>query len=471
MSYTPTAWVDGVTPVNAENLNKMETGIKSNSDAIDEINTARENGEFNGKDGDSGVYVGPGEMPEGYAVQIDPTGDNPLKDFIKSINGATPDENGNVNIKISDQAQPDWNAEEGEPGHVLNRTHYKGRMYDDIVYDGNNEGRDVVDLTALFGAEVYGYKVSDQILTKNHYENSTMIRDTTEGNSYEYSLEYVAGGEDGDPYVFYASYFFSSIVMAIASVSVAGEIDGIVFPSTGTYIAVPMWDQEKFAKVTITSKDATIPLDEEFIPKSIARTSEVNEITQAIIQSINTQKEEQDTAIKNMLYGILVFEDDTEVPYRGFIGNPLPRRVFFPNATVVKEKAFYGCPYLREAHFDVVENIQSEAFKNCTSLLDIECGTKLRNIHSGAFAGCTSLEALWSDSDIYEIGEEAFSGCENLIRLNLTGVTSICKLGTNALYGTPLESGNGAIVVSYAMVDAYKADPEWSKYADIISGG
>src|SRR5215510_3903082 len=27
MAYTPTAWVDGVTPVNAANLNKIETGL------------------------------------------------------------------------------------------------------------------------------------------------------------------------------------------------------------------------------------------------------------------------------------------------------------------------------------------------------------------------------------------------------------------------------------------------------------
>ena len=32
MSYTPTTWVDGETPVNAENLNKMEEGIRKNSE-------------------------------------------------------------------------------------------------------------------------------------------------------------------------------------------------------------------------------------------------------------------------------------------------------------------------------------------------------------------------------------------------------------------------------------------------------
>ena len=36
---------------------------------------AKESGEFDGKDGVSGVYVGSGDMPEGYNVQIDPDGD------------------------------------------------------------------------------------------------------------------------------------------------------------------------------------------------------------------------------------------------------------------------------------------------------------------------------------------------------------------------------------------------------------
>lgn len=55
MAYNPIGWVDGETPVNAENLGKMDDGIEAANDAIDEINTARENGEFKGDKGDPGV--------------------------------------------------------------------------------------------------------------------------------------------------------------------------------------------------------------------------------------------------------------------------------------------------------------------------------------------------------------------------------------------------------------------------------
>lgn len=37
MSYTPTKWVDGVTPVNATNLNKLENAVKANSEALDNL--------------------------------------------------------------------------------------------------------------------------------------------------------------------------------------------------------------------------------------------------------------------------------------------------------------------------------------------------------------------------------------------------------------------------------------------------
>lgn len=43
MSYTPTNWVDEETPVNAENLNKLEQAVQKNSQAVDEIVVNLEN--------------------------------------------------------------------------------------------------------------------------------------------------------------------------------------------------------------------------------------------------------------------------------------------------------------------------------------------------------------------------------------------------------------------------------------------
>ena len=44
MSYEPTTWVDGETPVNARNLNKLEQGLKEVSEidvvTIEQVNIA-----------------------------------------------------------------------------------------------------------------------------------------------------------------------------------------------------------------------------------------------------------------------------------------------------------------------------------------------------------------------------------------------------------------------------------------------
>lgn len=45
------------------------------------------------------IYVGTGEMPEGYAVQIDPT--VAPYDYVQTVNGIHPDANGNVLVEGS----------------------------------------------------------------------------------------------------------------------------------------------------------------------------------------------------------------------------------------------------------------------------------------------------------------------------------------------------------------------------------
>lgn len=58
-----------------------------------------------GDPGESGVYVGSGEMPEGYNVQVDPEGE--CDRFVRTVNGVLPDEQGNVEIPNT-----------GEPGYT-----------------------------------------------------------------------------------------------------------------------------------------------------------------------------------------------------------------------------------------------------------------------------------------------------------------------------------------------------------------
>lgn len=65
MSYTPTLWVDGETPVNATNMNKIEQGIANNSNAIDAL---RNNG--TGGTGDVANFVLAGSVVTTETVSL-----------------------------------------------------------------------------------------------------------------------------------------------------------------------------------------------------------------------------------------------------------------------------------------------------------------------------------------------------------------------------------------------------------------
>lgn len=60
------------TIVSSDEYTALNQLITETNDLLNDVHSRLENGEFTGK---SGVYVGSGEMPEGYDVQIDPSGD------------------------------------------------------------------------------------------------------------------------------------------------------------------------------------------------------------------------------------------------------------------------------------------------------------------------------------------------------------------------------------------------------------
>lgn len=71
----------------------------------------------------------------------------------------------------SHAGKPDWNENDpNSTAYVKNRTHWVERGYEPIIWDGNTEGRDFVDLTALGAGPVY--KISDRLLTVEELINS-----------------------------------------------------------------------------------------------------------------------------------------------------------------------------------------------------------------------------------------------------------------------------------------------------------
>lgn len=90
-------------------IDDVKEAIAGIDDAIEEIVPpyVGENGNWfvHGEDtgtqaqGNPGVFLGSGEMPEGYNVQIDPEGSG-LDNLVLSVNGAKPDKDGNVTVKV-----------------------------------------------------------------------------------------------------------------------------------------------------------------------------------------------------------------------------------------------------------------------------------------------------------------------------------------------------------------------------------
>lgn len=109
--------------------------------------------------------------------------------------------------------------------------------------------------------------------------------------------------------------------------------------------------------------------------------------------------------------------------------------------------------------------INEGAFIKCIALSTINVPL-VESIGLYAFLQCSSLEILDLDSCTL-IKELAFaeSGLRNLyLRSN-----TMCELKSpDAFQNTPIEKGEGCIYVKSALVDEYKQDLEWSKFADYI---
>lgn len=117
---------------------------------------------------------------------------------VKTVNGTSPDENGNVEITIPDS---DWNAAEGEPGHILNRPFYleKGnRIVEETTLYGDHSGDGLLNLT--LGKE---YLV---IYNGTEYIFTAKVFDEFEGEATliglgNHSLLYAGAENTGEPIV------------------------------------------------------------------------------------------------------------------------------------------------------------------------------------------------------------------------------------------------------------------------------
>lgn len=70
----------------------------------------------------------------------------------------------------STSAPSDWNAGEGQPGHILNRTHYTETVMVEPTFDGDMTGREVIQ----FDSKSYIVKATPQVVDPNELIGATV---------------------------------------------------------------------------------------------------------------------------------------------------------------------------------------------------------------------------------------------------------------------------------------------------------
>lgn len=161
-------------------------------------------------------------------------------------------------------AQPDWNANEGEAGHVLNRTHYVEKPFDSITWNGDITGKEEI----VYNQNKSYYKVSDRILSvddllgaicKNNNGNSVTI---TEKNIMQPNENIIFLKLIGDIFVLSPTTY-----------------DGMTFNSSGVYIQKNVYGDYVSYTTEIIARDVVHKLEEKYIPDSIAKvgTAEVGQ--------------------------------------------------------------------------------------------------------------------------------------------------------------------------------------------------
>ena len=156
--------------------------------------------------------------------------------------------------------QADWSQNDHtQPDYVKNRTHWEENNQTVIEWDGNTEGRDSLEIGGFMC-----YKVSDLLPTEDSFTGGEILA-SYEGESVPVATENIIVG-DGGFMVAEAVAVIQNVNATIAGISVEA-------PSTGVYF---LWVGADNYVASLTYGSTVVhPLDEKWIPESIARVEDV----------------------------------------------------------------------------------------------------------------------------------------------------------------------------------------------------
>lgn len=207
-----------------------------------------------------------GEPDSDVVVTMDGNAKTPVLNFriprgkpgaVTTVNGVSPDENGNVQVETSSQS--DWNAAEGEPGHVLNRTHCTTKEAKEISFIpsiAENDGYEM--LVDAYDRPVF--KISDYAMTEEDCSKCTV---KFENDERDYSFSDVFTKQDVGISAEYGAVY-SDIYNRwyLTCVYTPGNYLGTEFASAGTYFITTEAVELRF----IFEVESVVKLDEKYLP-------------------------------------------------------------------------------------------------------------------------------------------------------------------------------------------------------------
>lgn len=132
--------------------------------------------------------------------------------------------------------------------------------------------------------------------------------------------------------------------------------------------------------------------------------------------------------------------------------------------TSISADTFNGCKWITGADVPNVVSIGGSAFRG--SKLESINAPKLTTVYTHAFVGCPLVECDFPMAT--KINTYAFASCTELTTVILRSNTMVTLTNANAFYSTKIADGTGYIYVPAELVDSYKADSNWSVYANQI---
>jgi hypothetical protein len=164
-------------------------------------------------------------------------------------------------------------------------------------------------------------------------------------------------------------------------------------------------------------------------------------------------------------------EGVTVIGEYAFSGRNKVTSVTFPASLItIESTAFRECGTLASVDLSKaasLTSIGSSAFNQCSTLasVDLSKAVSLTSIGSSAFNQCSTLASVDLPEAVTSIGRSAFAYCRSLVSLTLGAATPPSLDPTWSLY----ETATGLVIyVPPNSVETYKADANWSPYADKI---